>query len=60
MSTTRYLEEFSTEAVRQVAESGHTVADVARRLGVSPHGLFRWIGEAEQPSEVCLGQLSQA
>lgn len=35
MSTKRYPEEFKTEAVKQVTERGHTVADVASPLGVS-------------------------
>lgn len=60
MSTKRYPEEFKIEAIKQVTERGHTVADVSSRLGVSTHSLYKWIKEAEQPSEVRHSQLSQA
>lgn len=33
MSAKRYPEEFKIEAIKQVSERGHTVADVASRLG---------------------------
>ncbi len=33
MSSKRYPEEFKIEAVKQVMEKGHSVADVAKRLG---------------------------
>lgn len=52
MSTKRYPEEFKIEAIKQVTERGHTVADVASRLGVSTHSLYKWIREADQPAEV--------
>ena len=42
MSRVRYTEEFKIEAVRQVTERGHRVADVAERLGVSAHSLYQW------------------
>ena len=35
----RYTEEFKVEAVKQVTDRGHSVADVAARLGVSIHSL---------------------
>ena len=38
----RYTEEFKIEAVRQVVERGHSVAEVAERLGVSAHSLYAW------------------
>ena len=60
MSTKRYPEEFKIEAVKQVTERGHTVADVSSRLGVSSHSLYKWINEARQPAEVRHSQLSQA
>ena len=34
----RYTEEFKIEAVKQVTDRGHSVADVAGRLGVSIRG----------------------
>ena len=33
MSSKRYPEEFKIEAVKQVTDRGHAVADVASRLG---------------------------
>src|SRR5690625_385528 len=38
----RFTEEFKIEAVRQIIERGHRVADVAQRLGVSTHSLYQW------------------
>ena len=35
MSNKRYTEEFRAEAVKQITDRGHSVADVAGRLGIS-------------------------
>ena len=43
MSNQRYAPEFKEEAVRQVTERGHSVADVAERLGVSSHSLYNLV-----------------
>ncbi len=43
MSSKRYPEEFKREAVRQVTDRGHSVAQVASRLGVTPHSLYAWL-----------------
>ena len=43
MSNKRYPEEFKIEAVRQVTERGHSVAEVATRLGTTTHSLYAWI-----------------
>jgi len=43
MSSKRYTEEFRREAVKQVTQRGHKVADVAARLGVSTYSLYDWI-----------------
>ena len=43
MNAQRYPEEFRIEAVKQILEHGHSVADVSRRLGVSTHSLYKWI-----------------
>lgn len=40
MSKQRYPEEFKAEAVKQITERGHKVADVSARLGVSQHSPF--------------------
>ena len=42
MSSKRYPEEFKVEAVKQVIERGHSVAEVASRLGVTAHSLYAW------------------
>lgn len=43
MSSKRYPEEFKIEAVKQVTERGHNVAEVATRLGVTTHSLYAWL-----------------
>lgn len=43
MSGKRYTEEFKIEAVRQVTDRGHSVAEVAKRLGVTTKSLYDWI-----------------
>ena len=50
MSSKRYPEEFKIEAVKQITEKRHPVAEVAARLGVSQHSLYQWVklyGEPE-------------
>jgi transposase len=43
VSQQRYTPEFKDEAVRQVIEKGHSVQEVAARLGVSSHSLYKWV-----------------
>lgn len=43
MSHKRYPEEFKIEAVKQVTDRGHSVAEVAKRLGTTTHSLYAWI-----------------
>ena len=50
MGHQRYTPEFKDEAVRQVLERGHPVAEVASRLGVSSHSLYKWV-RAVRPSK---------
>ena len=40
-----YTEEFKTEAVRLVRETGNPIAQIARELGISANLLYRWRGE---------------
>ena len=42
MSGKRYTDEFKIEAVKQVTERGHSIADVAQRLGITTHSLYAW------------------
>ncbi len=43
MSGKRYTEEFKIEAVRQVTDRGHSVGEVAGRLGITTHSLYAGI-----------------
>ena len=49
MGKEHFAEEFKLEAVRQVVERGFSVADVAKRLGVSAQILYKWV-RATQPT----------
>ena len=39
----RFTQEFKQDAIRQVTERGYPVAEVAERLGVSTHSLYKWV-----------------
>ena len=41
----KYTEEFKTEAVRLVRESGKPISQAARVLGISANLLYRWVSE---------------
>lgn len=43
MSGKRYPEEFKIEAVKQVVDRGHSIANVAKRLDVTTHSLYAWV-----------------
>lgn len=43
MSHQRYTPEFKDEAVREATEKSHSVQEVAARLGVSSHSLYKWV-----------------
>ncbi len=60
MSNKRYPEEFKIEAVRQIVERGYPVAEVASRLGVSQHSLYKWVKEQQAPAGLRREQLTQA
>ena len=40
--------EFKDEAVKLITERGYSVTDVAERLGVSQHSIYKWL-KAVQP-----------
>ena len=42
MAGERYPEEFKIAAVKQVTEGGHSIADVAKRLGITTKSLYSW------------------
>lgn len=43
MRKQRFTPEFKEEAVRQVVERGYPVREVAERVGVSGHSLYKWV-----------------
>ena len=51
MSHQRYTPEFKDEAVRQVTERGYKVVEVAARLGVSSHSLYKWVRDVRPSKE---------
>lgn len=61
MSSQRFTAEFKQEAVRQVTERGYRVAEVAARVGVSTHSLYKWV-KAVSPdkTEQQAGELLEA
>lgn len=60
MSGKRYTEEFKVEAVKQVTERGHSVADVAERLGITTHSLYAWKATFGKPDVVRRTELDQS
>lgn len=50
MSSRRFTPEFKAEAVRQVTQRGYSVREVAERVGVSAHSLYKWVREARPKS----------
>lgn len=53
MSGKRYMAEFKAEALRQVTERGYSVREVAERLGVSAHSLYKCVGGVRQHRASC-------
>lgn len=51
MTKQPYPEEFKIEAVKQITELGHGVADVSTRIGVSQHSLYKWIKAMRCPRQ---------
>ena len=47
MKGIRYTDEFKSEAIKQITERDHRLADVAKRLGVSTKSLYKWVREAD-------------
>ena len=49
MSGKRYTNEFKIEAAKQVTDRGHSISDVAKRLGVSYKSLQDWVQKYSKP-----------
>ena len=60
MISKRYTEEFRVEAVKQITDPGHSVADVAGRLGVSIHSLHAWQRKYEKPTATRVAESDQS
>ncbi len=41
----KYAPEFKDEAVKQVIDKGHSVVDVAKRLGIAEGVLYTWVSK---------------
>lgn len=59
MTKQPYPEEFKIEAVKQITERGHRVADVSARIGVSQHSLYKWVKAYAVPAPERQLQTSQ-
>lgn len=59
MDQKRFPEEFKIEAVRQILDRRHPVAELSARLGVSTHILYKWIKGQQMPPGLRQDQLSQ-
>jgi len=59
MTKQPYPEGFKIEAVKQIAQRGHRVADVFTRIGVSQHSLYKWIKAYSVPAPERQMQTSQ-
>lgn len=42
MGKGNFTDEFKRDAVAQITERGHPVAEMSQRLGVSAHSLYAW------------------
>ncbi len=45
MQRTKYAAEFKSEAVKKIIDKGHTVVDVAKRLGIPEGVLYSWVNK---------------
>jgi transposase len=60
MSSKSYTYAFKIEAVKQVTERGHSVADVAQRLGITTHSLYASRAKFDKPDVVRQAELDQS
>ena len=50
MGTSNYSNDFKRDAVHQITVRRYPVREVARRLGVSTHSLYKWLKLFGEPS----------
>ena len=60
MSRKRYTEDLKAEAVKQVTDRDHPVADVANRLGVSIRSLYAWRKQYAKASSTHPASINQS
>ena len=51
MKRTKDTAEFKEEAFKQVIDKGHTVVDVAKRLGIAEGVLYTWVSKFKKVDE---------
>ena len=51
MQRAKYAPEFKDEAVKQVIDKGHSVVDVAKRLGIAEGVLYTWVSKFKKADE---------
>ena len=55
----RYTDEFKADAVSLVIEHGYSCVEAARRLGINPNNVNRWVREhRDQQEHAARGELS--
>jgi transposase len=54
MGRGNFTEDFKSDAIKQITERGHSVADVSKRLGVSTHSLYGWMKRYAASSRVAV------
>lgn len=57
MKRTQYTAEFKSEAVKQVVDKGHSVVDVAKRLGIGEGLLYGWVRKSAQSQQPLGGDI---
>jgi transposase len=45
MQRSKYASKFKDKAVKQVINKGHSVVDVAKRLGIPDNVLYTWVSK---------------
>jgi transposase len=51
MGKVNFSDDFKRDAIAQITERGYAVAEVSKRLGVSPHSLYAWKKKFSRPPD---------
>ena len=51
MQKAKYTAEFKEETVRQIIDRGHSVVDVAKRLGIGDGLMYTWVKKLKAANE---------